>query len=81
MRTRAMPRVPVTRRAALSLAAAPLAAPALAQAPWPAGQLRFVIIFPAWRLHRPAQPHLERPHAGTTLHVAREIRASGAVVE
>ncbi len=36
----------VTRRAALALATAPLAAPALAQASWPTGSIRFIGLFP-----------------------------------
>jgi tripartite-type tricarboxylate transporter receptor subunit TctC len=41
-----MPPLPTTRRALLAAGAAALAAPALAQAPWPAGPVRFVVIFP-----------------------------------
>jgi tripartite-type tricarboxylate transporter receptor subunit TctC len=36
----------VTRRAALALAAAPLAAPALGQSTWPTGSIRFIGLFP-----------------------------------
>jgi tripartite-type tricarboxylate transporter receptor subunit TctC len=46
MASHATPRGGIARRSVLMLAAAPLAAPALAQHPWPTGPVRYVCVFP-----------------------------------
>jgi tripartite-type tricarboxylate transporter receptor subunit TctC len=72
----------ITRRASLALGAAVLAAPALAQAPWPTGPVRIVVPFPPGgstdALARILQPHLQQA-LGQPIIVENRAGASGSL--